>query len=379
MKFIKGIAVLLLALFLAGCDATGVNDRASTVQDDASPPEVTYQLLDDVGFHNPDWYKQKSAQSLSDRPLAFASHRTVADTAKSSASYWYRSFSLSFDESLQSKSQERTTYSYFRKTDSGVIDRVFHGRIPADAQSIAAVHETVAPHVALDSTALEAGNFKVTQSSFPKCDRTYTEIIVVEGQVFETVVCESDSGGSGGGSTGGGSSGGGGGFLGGGDFGGGGAGGNWPSDGYNGGGAGGGSGTGEDGGSGTGGDVPCSLCVPTYPTEDIGTALLGSNEEVERVSDILVNDHAYEKHGQDPDEYPNRPTRSEFRAMTEDIIRNPDEVRIDTAPNNYGIAFWSHDDGSRGTIVIWRPGSDGGTVFSPGDGYDYFDSDRWKT
>ena len=65
--------------------------------------------------------------------------------------------------------------------------------------------------------------------------------------------------------------------------------------------------------------------------------------------------------------------------MAEDINRSPDEVRIDTALNNYGIAFSSHDDGSRGTIVIWRPGSDGGTIFSPDDGYAYFSKGRWGT
>ncbi|PEN14734.1 hypothetical protein CRI94_00095 [Longibacter salinarum] len=110
----------------------------------------------------------------------------------------------------------------------------------------------------------------------------------------------------------------------------------------------------------------------------MGTALLGSNEEVKHAVDVVV-DHAWENHGQNPDEYPDGPTRADFRAMTEDIIRNPDEVRIDTTPNNYGIGFWSHDYGSRGTIVIWRPGSGGGTVFSPDDGYEYFNEGRWRT
>jgi len=76
---------------------------------------------------------------------------------------------------------------------------------------------------------------------------------------------------------------------------------------------------------------------------------------------------------------PEQTAKAQFATTNEDIIRHPDEVRIDTAPNNYGIAFWSHDDGSRGTIVIWRPGSDGGTVFSPDRGYDYFADGDWMT
>lgn len=88
----KRIAVLLLAIFLGACDTTGVN----TVGDDVSPPKVAYQQLDDVGFENPTWYQEKSAQDLADHSLAFASHRTTTDAAKSSPSYRYRSFSLSF-------------------------------------------------------------------------------------------------------------------------------------------------------------------------------------------------------------------------------------------------------------------------------------------
>lgn len=232
----------------------------------------------------------------------------------------------------------------------------------------------MAPNVALDSTALEDGKFSIARSSFPKCDRTYTETIVVGGEVFETVVCESDGGGSGGGDDSGGGSGDDD-LYSGGDFGGGGAGGSWPSDSDDSGGGGGGSG--GDSGSGTGGENPCSQCVPVAPPEDIGTAVLGSDEEVQNASNKIA-DHAYQKHVVDRGEYPNINSKEEFRSMIEGIIRNPDAVDFDLANTHPGYAFWSDDHGVRGTIVIYRPSSSiGGTAFSPRNGRDYFDND-WK-
>jgi len=65
--------------------------------------------------------------------------------------------------------------------------------------------------------------------------------------------------------------------------------------------------------------------------------------------------------------------------MIEDVIRNPDDIDFDMAPYNFGIAFWSDQYGVRGTFVVWRPGVDGGTAFSPVDGRDFFDEGTWKT
>jgi len=374
MRCITRIGILLLVFLLGACDTTEVQQNL----ENADPLEVDAELLEDVGFQDRNWYRQKSAHGLEDASLAFSSHRIPAQKSKSGSKYKYRSFRLSFSSASVTKAEKRATYSYYRKMPSGTIDRVFHARIPDDAGSIAAVHESVALNVPVDSTELASGKFTLVQGSFPKCDRTYTEIIIVDGRVFESVVCESDGGGGGG--SGGGS--GGDDFYGGGDFGGSGSGGTWwPDHGDGGGGGGGGNGGGGfDNGIGSGRDenLPCSLCVPAYPAEDIGEVLLGSSEEVERATDILV-EHAWENHGQNPDEYPDGPTRAEFREMTEDIIRNPDDYAVDTAPGNYGFAFWSNDYGSRGTIVIWRPGADGGTVFSPDDGRDYFDEGRWRT
>jgi len=80
-------------------------------------------------------------------------------------------------------------------------------------------------------------------------------------------------------------------------------------------------------------------------------------------------------------EYPDIQSKEEFETMIEDVIRNPDDLDFDMAPYNFGIAFWSDRYGvvGPGTIVIWRPGVDAGTAFSPDDGRDFFDNGIWKT
>jgi len=60
--------------------------------------------------------------------------------------YKYKSFALSISPEHAEKEGKRTTYSHYRRTPSGEIDRVFHTRIPDDAGSIAAVPEKIAPH-----------------------------------------------------------------------------------------------------------------------------------------------------------------------------------------------------------------------------------------
>jgi len=93
----------------------------------------------------------------------------------------------------------------------------------------------------------------------------------------------------------------------------------------------------------------------------------------------IVGEHAYQKHVIEEQEYPGIDSKEEFKTMIEDVIHNPDDIDFDMTPYNFGIAFWSDAYGERGTIVIWRPGVDGGTAFSPDQGRAFFDNGIWKT
>jgi len=83
---------------------------------------------------------------------------------------------------------------------------------------------------------------------------------------------------------------------------------------------------------------------------------------------------------------PRLPDRDEARLMWQPTgSMAPPAGKSATGANSsislisFGIAFWSDRYGVRGTFVVWRPGVDGGTAFSPDDGRDYFDDGDWKT
>ncbi|MGK5732830.1 polymorphic toxin-type HINT domain-containing protein [Streptomyces sp. URMC 124] len=74
--------------------------------------------------------------------------------------------------------------------------------------------------------------------------------------------------------------------------------------------------------------------------------------------------HAYRKHVVEQGEFPGIRTRAQFAEMIEDVILNG-ERRVGALGRS---AYWKN-----GVIVIRNPGSpDGGTVFAPKAGYDYF-------
>jgi len=382
---------ITILLFVSGCDSLAPVSEVDSPTTDS----LVFDRIEDGGFHLPSWRKQLASKADGPaRPAAFASQRRAESDESGDDRYQYDSYFLDFPEARRESGDSLVTYSYVRYGDAGTVDRVFHGLVPHTTDALEEVHAAVAPHVPLDSSALDKGTFAPAnrasaqkQGVYRKCDQNYSEFIVVDGEVYITVVCEADApdgGGSGdgdgngsGGDTGGGfgdggfGDGGSGGGFGGGDFGGGGAGGGWP--------AGGGGGSPGDGQPVTG-EEPCLECVPIAPPiiEDPGTAFLGSDAEVQRVTNI-VGEHAYQEHVVEEQEFPGVESKEEFKDVIEDVIRNPDAIDLDTAPYNFGIAFWSDAYGERGTIVIWRPGVDGGTAFSPDDGRDFFDEGTWKT
>jgi len=62
-------------------------------------------------------------------------------------------------------------------------------------------------------------------------------------------------------------------------------------------------------------------------------------------------------------------TQDEFVDLIEDIIRNPDEVKV-FRTDIEKRAFWDH---GTGTVVIFDPANpDLGTAFPPDDGYQFF-------
>lgn len=82
----------------------------------------------------------------------------------------------------------------------------------------------------------------------------------------------------------------------------------------------------------------------------------------------IANGHAWEKHVVKAKEFPEIETKEEFTKHIEDVMNNPDEVK---PLKDERTGYW---DEKTGTVVIEDPNHpDGGTVFRPRSGKDYFD------
>ena len=87
--------------------------------------------------------------------------------------------------------------------------------------------------------------------------------------------------------------------------------------------------------------------------------------EILQKAQAIANGHAFNDHG---GEFPEIETRKEFAQLIDDIMNNPSEVKH---LSNGRTAYW---DDTSNTLVITDPGDiDGGTVFRPTDGKNYFD------
>ena len=120
---------------------------------------------------------------------------------------------------------------------------------------------------------------------------------------------------------------------------------------------------------------------PVYPLEELILILAGSGltrrviREVLRqvlgartnaqTAERISNGHAYEKH---KGEFPEIKTREQFKRHVEDVMNNPTEVKeLERGRTGY----WDQESG---TVVIENPADpDGGTVFRPPNGKEYFD------
>jgi len=101
--------------------------------------------------------------------------------------------------------------------------------------------------------------------------------------------------------------------------------------------------------------------------DDITRAFSQSAYFDEFGSHFIGTGHAWDKHG---DKYAGiLSTQDEFVDLIEDIIRNPDEVKV-FRTDIEKRAFWDH---GTGTVVIFDPANpDLGTAFPPDDGYQFF-------
>jgi len=86
------------------------------------------------------------------------------------------------------------------------------------------------------------------------------------------------------------------------------------------------------------------------------------------IANKIAKGHAFKKHVEQEQQFPNINNRSQFAQLIEKILRNPSDSKNLSKGR---MAFWDNDTG---TIVIVDPdNADGGTAFKPEKGKNYFD------
>jgi hypothetical protein len=96
--------------------------------------------------------------------------------------------------------------------------------------------------------------------------------------------------------------------------------------------------------------------------DDTGDAVSGN---LTRLGRQTGDGHAFVKHVVEGGEFPGIRTRSELAAVVDDVIGTAAETR---SLSGGRTAYWKN-----GVVVIHNPSAaDGGTVFVPSAGYDYF-------
>jgi hypothetical protein len=84
----------------------------------------------------------------------------------------------------------------------------------------------------------------------------------------------------------------------------------------------------------------------------------------ELIGDEISAGHAFDKHVIERGEFPGVTTREQFASVIRDAVIGGESRTLSAGRT----AYWSD-----GTVVIRDPGTtDGGTIFRPTDGYDYF-------
>ena len=102
--------------------------------------------------------------------------------------------------------------------------------------------------------------------------------------------------------------------------------------------------------------------------ENVGDVSKYLLELISRFGDLIANDHAWEEHVVDQNEFPWIQTRGQFADHIEDVIHDPAAIKSLSGGRT------SYFDNVSGTIVIHNPGAvDLGTAFIPtGSPISYF-------